>query len=216
MQFDDDMNVARIVSLPRILMQRALSDPGRRSSALLAMHAAAMTILLSCPMRVKNLSSLDLDLHLVPHRNGTHTTYGFRIEGIEVKNREPIEFSLNNGNSGLLHRYITTFRGALSEVRGTALFPQEGGGLPRTPANFSSDLMACIYRETGIEMNAHLFRYFGAKIFLDAHPGQYETVRRLLKHKNLKTTLKFYAELNSQQAHDMFSAILVKFGGFDD
>jgi site-specific recombinase XerD len=216
MQFDDEMNIARIVSLPRILMQRAIADPARRSSALLAMHAAAMAILLSCPMRVKNLSSLDLDLHLIPHRNRTHTTYGFRIEGVDVKNREPIEFSLNNGNSGLLHRYITTFRGALSEVRGTALFPKESDGLPRTPDNFSSDLMACIYRETGIEMNAHLFRHFGAKIFLDAHPGQYETVRRLLKHKNLKTTLKFYAELNSQHAHDAFSAILVKFGGFGD
>jgi site-specific recombinase XerD len=216
MQFDNQMNIVRIVTLPRILMHRATSNPAARSSALLAMQAVAMTILLSCPMRVKNLAGLDLDRHLIPHRNGTHTIYGIRVEGIEVKNREPIEFHLKSGNSSLLHRYITTFRGSLSKVRGTALFPKEGDGLPRTPDNFGSDLMACIYRETGIEMNAHLFRHFGAKIFLDAHPGQYETVRRLLKHKNIQTTIKFYAELNSQHAHDSLSAILTKFGGCDD
>lgn len=31
------------------------------------MHAVAIAILLSCPMRVKNLASLDLDRHIIPN-----------------------------------------------------------------------------------------------------------------------------------------------------
>jgi integrase len=216
MQFNDQMNIVRLVTLPRIMMDRAKANPENRTSALLAMRATAITILLTCPMRVKNLAALDIERHLVPHRNGTHTIYSMRVEGLDVKNREPIEFRLNKGNSEVIHRYITTFRRSLTGVHGTALFPKLTDGESRTPGHFGSDLMACIYRETGIEMNTHLFRHFGAKIYLDTHPGQYETVRRLLKHKNIQTTIKFYAELNSQHAHDSLSAILTKFGGCDD
>lgn len=113
-QFNDWENVALLLSLPDTLMARAEDSPTRRDSALAAMHAAALTILLSCPMRVKNLANLDLDKHLIPVRSGTHTYYSIRIEGIEVKNGEPIEVKLNARSSKILHRYIMQFRPQVS------------------------------------------------------------------------------------------------------
>ncbi len=213
LQFNDWQNVARLVSLPQMLMDRARVNPATRSSALLAMHAVSMSILLSCPMRVKNLVSLDLERHITPHRNGTHTLYSIRIEGAEVKNHEAIEVKLGGAKSALLRSYISLFRGQLSNVKGTALFPRASDGLPRTPDNFGSDLKALICRETGLVMNTHLFRHLAAKIYLDSNPGHYETVRRLLKHKTVQTTIDFYAELSSQHAHDSYNEILSKFGG---
>lgn len=103
-------------------MERANGAPVGRASALEAMHAAALSILLSCPMRVKNLASLDLDRHLKPRLSGTHTIYGIRIEGTEVKAGEPIEVVLSAKMSRLIHRYVTQFRPQLSELAGTALF----------------------------------------------------------------------------------------------
>lgn len=213
MKFNDWENVVRVVSLPRVLMERAESRPMTHAAALEAMHAVAISILLSCPMRMANLASLDLDRHLTTSRTGKHTIYSIRIEGTEVKNHEPIEFRLNEGNSADLHRYLTQFRGSMTKAKSTALFPKATDGLPRAPGNLSAELSALIYRETGLKMHAHLFRHFAAKIYLDAHPGQYETVRRLLKHKPLQTTINFYAEPTSQHAHDSYSETLAKFGG---
>lgn len=212
MKFNDWRNVGFVVLLPSDLMARAKSRPSGRAAALDAMHAVAISILSSCPMRMANLASLDLDRHLTTSRIGKHTIYSIRIEGTEVKNHESIEIRLGEETSGILHTYISQFRNALTEVKGTALFPKASDGLPREPGNLGANLSALIYRETGLKMHPHLFRHFAAKIYLDAHPGQYELVRRLLKHKTLQTTVNFYAELTSQHAYDIYSETLAKFG----
>ncbi|SDE80875.1 tyrosine-type recombinase/integrase [Ruegeria marina] len=157
-QFNDWEAVVRLLSLPETLMARADNKPVLRKSAQLAMHAAALTILLSCPMRIKNLSGLDLDKHVIPFRTGTHTLYSIRIEGTEVKNGEPIEVKLTSGSSKLLHRYIMQFRPQISQASGRALFPRNTDGKPRTPDNFGRELTKCVYRETGLEVHPHLFR----------------------------------------------------------
>jgi integrase len=216
MQFNDSMNLIRLVTLPDVLMQHALANKNNRTSALMAMYAAAIAILFSCPVRAENLATIDTQRHLITNRNGNHTIYNVRIEGTEVKNEQPIEFRMTHAHSAILHQYMTTFRAQISEVRGTALFPQKRDGLPRSAANFSNGLMAQIYRETGIKINTHLFRHLTAKIYLDRNPGHYEMVRQMLKHKNIQTTIKFYAEFSSQRAHDTFSAILSEFGGSRD
>ena len=180
-QFDHWENVVLLVSLAPVLMQRANENPVGRNSALAAMHAAALAILLSCPMRVKNLASLDLERHLRPHLKGTHTIYGIRIDGVEVKNGEPIEVVLNAKMSRLLHRYITQFRPQLSEAKGSALFPRQSDGGPRMPGNLSNELMARINRETGLAVHPHLFRHLAAMLNLKERPGDFETVRRMLR-----------------------------------
>ena len=121
MKFNDWQNVVRIVSLPDVLMERATASSKTRTAALDAMYAVAISILLSCPMRMANLASLDLDRHLTTTRTGRHTIYSIRIEGTEVKNHEPIEVRLTADNSAILHRYITHFRSKLTETKGAAL-----------------------------------------------------------------------------------------------
>ncbi|WP_417463165.1 site-specific integrase [Kordiimonas sp.] len=213
-QFNDWENVVRLVALPSILMNRANGIPVGRTSAIEAMHAAALAVLLSCPVRMANLAGLDLDRHLRPSKRGSHTIYGIRIEGTEVKNGEPIEVVLNAKMSALLHRYIIQFRPQVSEIKGTALFPRPSDGKPREPHNLSSELVSRIKRETGLKVHPHLFRHLAAMLYLKERPGDFETVRRLLKHKRLQTTMDFYANLSSQWAHDHYDkVVLAKFGG---
>ncbi|WP_170417255.1 site-specific integrase [Ruegeria arenilitoris] len=216
-QFNDWENVALLLGLPDTLMARADDNPTRRDSALAAMHAAALAILLSCPMRIKNLADLDLDKHLIPARSGTHTYYSIRIEGIEVKNGEPIEVKLNARSSKLVHRYIMQFRSQVSQANGRALFPRSSDGKSRAPSNFGSELTQRVYRETGLKVHPHLFRHIAAKLYLKERPGDFETVRRLLKHKRLQTTMDFYASLSNQWAHDHYDeVVLSKFRGTSD
>jgi len=42
-------------------------------------------------------------------------------------------------------------------------------------------------------VNPHLFRHIAAKFHLEANPGEYEIVRRVLGHTDIKTTTDFYA-----------------------
>src|SRR5262249_57648370 len=55
-------------------------------------------------------------------------------------------------------------------------------------------------RRAGIVLTSHQFRHLSAKVLLDAEPGSFETVRQLLGHKNLKTTVGAYAGIDSQRA----------------
>lgn len=216
-QFKDWENVVNLINLPAVLMEKVKGAESSRGNALVAMHAAAIAILLSCPVRAKNLASLDLDRHIILRRNGTHSLYTLRIEGAEVKNGEPIEAQLNSSNSRILHHYITVFRPHVSKARGSALFPKESDGKPRSAGNLGQTVMAVIQRETGLTVNAHLFRHIAAYLYLKERPGQFEAVRRMLKHRKLQTTMDFYAELSNQWAHDHYDeVVLSKFGGRRD
>jgi integrase len=57
-------------------------------------------------------------------------------------------------------------------------------------------------------MHAHLFRHFAAKLYQDAHPEDVETVRRILGHKSLKTTMKAYIEVKNAAAFRRWDALI--------
>jgi integrase len=51
-----------------------------------------------------------------------------------------------------------------------------------------------------VTVTPHQFRHTAAKRFLKEYPGQYETLRRLLGHKDIGTTIKSYC--SSEQESD--------------
>jgi hypothetical protein len=48
------------------------------------------------------------------------------------------------------------------------------------------------------------------KIFLDRNPGQYEVVRQLLGHKDIQTTIAFYAGAERASAARHFAKTILK------
>lgn len=133
-----------------------------------------------------------------------------------MKNGVPIEVTLSRRNSEMLRVYLEQFRHRLSDCPSTALFPRKGDGKPRTEGNLGQAISAEVLRHAGLEINPHLFRHIAAYLYLKERPGDFETVRRLLKHKKLQTTMEFYAELSSQWAHEHYdSVVLSKWGGRD-
>ena len=55
-----------------------------------------------------------------------------------------------------------------------------------------------------------------AALMLQHDPGNYEWVRRVLGHKNIRTTINFYIGLETTQASERFGQIVRKHVRFED
>jgi hypothetical protein len=67
-----------------------------------------------------------------------------------------------------------------------------------------------VLRHIGVKLTCHHFRHLAAKIILDANPGAYELARQLLGHKDLKTTTRFYAGIDTRRAGRAHADLLAR------
>ena len=232
-QFDNQSAVHRLTGLPGLVFDN-LPPQGRLSpaQALRAQSALAVAILiLGAPLRIKNLASLQLGVHVLETRPlgaggsagmgigamGTTTTRHIVVPGKEVKNARDLEFTLPNILCKYLDIYVTRCLPILVRGGSTYLFPNTTGG-SKTPGSLSVQLKTFVKRETGLIFNAHLSRHLAAKLFLERHPGDYSVVQQLLGHKDLQTTMRAYVGLEQGDAikrYDQMMDDLLE-GGQDD
>jgi site-specific recombinase XerD len=97
----------------------------------------------------------------------------------------------------------TVLRGANSDW----LFPGTNGA-SKNPHLFGIQVTDRIQKATGLRITLHQFRHAAAAIYLEHHPGDYETVRRLPGHRNIRTTNNFYCGLETIQASREFGKII--------
>jgi integrase len=189
-QFDDPENVAALLGLPHKLIGIASRKRNVRAGALLAQIAVAIEILIMAPIRLDNLRCLDIEQNLVrPHRRSKELHVVF--PATDVKNREPLDYPLPVPSVALIERYLLEFRPHLASPSCIALFPGRWGK-PKRANTLRGQICQIIRSHTGLEMNPHLFRHAMAKIYLDANPGGYEVVRRVLAHRSIDTTSRYY------------------------
>jgi integrase len=209
-QFDDPVNVARLVNLPETIVRRVLADSPTYNGAIRAQSALAIAIVLAAPLRVKNLASLTLDRHFVRARPGPNATVHLVIPAHEVKNGSALEFELPDAVCRLLDLYVARYRPLLATGPSAFLFPARQGGA-KPPGQLAGQIQRAIRQEIGLQLNVHLFRHLAAKLFLAAYPGEYETVRLLLGHKSLVTTVRIYCGLEQSDAMRRYDAVLDRY-----
>ena len=100
----------------------------------------------------------------------------------------------------LLEVYLSEWWHLLLAEPSPFLFPGELPDRHKGKGALSSQIRDLVYAYTRLEMPAHRFRHAVGKIYLDRHPGQNEVVRQLLGHKDIKTTIAFYAGAESASA----------------
>jgi integrase len=207
-QFDNPDNVIALLELPQRLIGIASRNRNLRAGALQAQLAVAIEILTMAPMRLGNLCALDLEQNLVrPRRRGKEMHIVFPAE--DVKNREPLEYPLPPPSVELIERYLKEFRPQLASPNCSALFPGRWSG-PKKPVTLGMQITQCIRSHTGLIMTPHLFRHTMAKIYLDANPGGYEVVRRVLAHRSINTTVSFYTGVEAVAAVRHFDGVVLK------
>ncbi len=208
---------SEVVSLPNALMRQARADQAHApvKAAVTAQLAVAIAILSFAPVRLANLVSIELGKNLIKP-GGPDSPFWLIFPHYDVKNRVDLEFTFDEALTGLIDEYIHEFRPTL--VRGSNaawLFPGVAGK-PKTANMFSTQITERIQKATGVRMTVHQFRHACAAIYLKHHPGDYETVKRLLGHRNIQTTINFYCGLETTQANEAFGKIIREHIKFDD
>jgi Phage integrase family len=200
---------SEVVSLPNVLMRQARADQAHAPvmAAVTAQIAVAIAIQSFAPVRLTNLATIELGKNLIKP-GGPDSPFWLIFPHYDVKNRVNLEFTFDEGLTGLIDEYIHAFRPTL--VRGSNaawLFPGVAGE-PKTANMFSTQITERIQKVTGVRITVHQFRHACAAIYLKHHPGDYETVKRLLGHRNIQTTINFYCGLATTQANEAFGKII--------
>jgi integrase len=203
-QFADVKKLASLLTLPqRVVAQVGRRHQIRRRDAVRVALATAVGILLNIPVRADNLAGLRLDQHL--QFVGDHAFLSAPSD--ETKNGIPVEAELATRLVRLMHAYVQEFRPLLIGTPTPWLFPGKKGAR-RPSGGFGQQLTSFVAKEAGVVMTPHQFRHLAAKLYLDRHPDGFETVRRLLGHKSIETTMRYYRELESVLAGKRYAALL--------
>ncbi|MFN3892521.1 MAG: tyrosine-type recombinase/integrase [Beijerinckiaceae bacterium] len=201
----------QLLRLPFELMKRAreanYSSP--KKAAVLAQMAVAIRILCVAPIRLQNLSGIRLGEHLVKP-GGPDGRYRLIFPDREVKNRVDLDFPLGEDTTELINEYVHDFRPYLLYGRNEDwLFPgAEGGAKGKT--TLSGQITDKILREIGVRLTAHQFRHLAAAKILERYPGNYELARRLLGHRNIQVTIRFYVGLETGQASQIYGDLMTE------
>jgi integrase len=209
--FEDPANVMRLIELPNTIMHMlsGVTVPTVKE-AILAQSALGIAIQLAVPLRPRNLAHLTLDRHIVRTGPGPDAPVHIVIPRGEVKNALALEFLLPLHVIALLDLYLARFRPVLLKCPSRCLFPNQKGG-PKDPGPFGTQIKKTIREHIGLVLNLHCFRHLCAFLFLKQHPGEYETVRLLLGHKDLATTVQYYCGLEQADAFRRYDALLDQF-----
>ncbi len=209
--FLDDAHCKTIVNLASRVM--AMLDPTNPSilDAVLAQSAVAVSILQNAPMRMLNLASLNLDHHI--HRVSASVCH-IVLPGDEVKNDQDLDFPLGKTTIGLLDVYLKVYRPLLLKgKRDQGSLFISWNGVQKTEAALSAQITKFIKVQAGYHLNPHAFRHLVGLIFLRAFPGEYEPVRQLLGHMDIRTTINFYVGLETQDSFKRLDKIMDRHRG---
>lgn len=207
----DGDSYQQLLHLPANLMVRAreanYSSP--KKAAVLAQMAVAISILCHAPIRLQNLSTIRIGEHLVKP-GGPEGRYRLIFTHREVKNDVALDFLLSDKVTVLIDEYVHDFRPYLLYGRNEDwLFPGARGGT-KGKSTLSGQVTARILRDIGVRLTAHQFRHLAAAKILEHYPGNYELARRLLGHRNIQTTIRFYVGLETNQATQIYGEMLTK------
>ena len=207
-QFADGDVIRAFLTLPDQLIAKARKLPVNSRSALMVQKAVALAILAVAPLRLGNLRTLDRQRHFRHAFSVDDPRRQLVIPAAEVKNKVDLEFPIPPRVMEMIEFYFETYQPLLTNGHpSTLLFPGRSGQ-PKSAGKLRGNITDVVLKELGLRMNPHLFRHLGALLFLRVHPGQYESVRQLLGHKNIQTTINFYAGYETDEAMHRFNLVI--------
>jgi integrase len=180
-----------LLELPDKLARRARrGEAGSVQAARHMMYACGIALLIYCPMRASNLANLNVEKHIRRIPDGSSMRMLIEIPGIEVKNGVLTRYPVPSHVAAMIEEYLADYRPAICKIDSPWLFTTSTGKAVHR-GDLSTRLSKVIWHETGLEWHLHLFRHWGATTYLREHPGEYESVRRLLHHEKIETSQSY-------------------------
>jgi integrase len=202
----DGASARRLLIFPERLFNNPPAGKANAFTKALAREdALAIAILLYCPIRIRNLAGIHIEKHL--QRPGDGRVFLVLTED-EVKNERPQEFELPRDLVRMIDAHLKTRSPELCPAGTPWLFPRRDSSGAVDSGQLAGRIAKRIRKETGLAMNAHLFRHFAVMTWLDAHPGSYEAARRLLGHSEVSHTINMYSGLEVKTATKAFAELV--------
>lgn len=207
-QFDLEENLKVLLTLPAQLRDEIVrSDDGGREAAQRMMMAVLLEMLLMVPLRLGNYAAMQADRHLPETLRGRRRMRHLVLTAKETKTSRAFQAPIHADTNDLLELYLTTYRPRLTQGESPYLFPGRHGG-KRSVESMSRSVSSFLLRETGLVMNAHLFRHLAALIYLRKYPDRLEDVRQLLGHTTTRTAARSYVEIEAEFAVRAYEAVV--------
>jgi integrase len=208
-QLRDPENQRLFLTFHDLLLKEARRYPSHsEAAAVLVQTALIHALLLVAPMRFRNLVMLCLDQHFAFARPGREGQVTIQIPDEQVKNGVALEYVLPDEVAGLLKLYLEQYRPFfLKDGPSPYLFPGKVDG-HKHQVTLQGQLCRRLHEYTGIQFHPHAYRHASALFYLQRHPTDYETVRRLLGHRSLDTTIRFYMEFEQFLASTRYNAVI--------
>ncbi len=206
-QFTNRDVIQKLVRLPEQIFAQLADEPVTPTTARRAQRALMVALLTVAPIRLANLRRLDRDRHIQRCFSIAANSWQLVLPADEVKNAIDLRYPLPAHLVAMLMRYMSVYQPVLADKGSRALFPGRDGGT-MSENGLRKALIDFIEGQLCLKMNPHLFRHLSALIFLQANPGQYESVRQLLGHKNIQTTISHYASFETDEAMTRYVGVL--------
>jgi integrase len=205
LQFESEEAIGRFLNLPDELRDRI--DQGNipfNQKHAMADVALALEILFVAPVRMKNLSGIELEKNLIRQRDG----YVLVFAKEEVKNRERLTFKLPPQTCKFIDWYKTNIRSERIRGETNALFIGEDGIRLKAQNTLASQIAKKVKDYTGLKFNAHLIRHVTSFLFLNKVPGGHHVLRLVLGHKSVDTLSRAYSGAESKAAHKFYDGVI--------
>jgi hypothetical protein len=161
--------------------------------------AAAMALFMRVLVRMENMKRILDGTHLVENGWGADRKVQLIFSAEEVKNEEYLETLLSPRTVKVLDAYKQRAWPKLRRGTSKALFPGYGDK-HKGASCFGKQLSDFVERHTGIRVSPHQFRHLGGYFHLKRFPGDYATVQKMLGHRRIETTIKFYTGTMERKA----------------
>jgi integrase len=170
-----------------------------------------VAILVSCPVRLKNLTMITIGRQLIFHDPAYQLAFGID----ETKTRRPYSASLPLQLTPYVDRYLNVHRPTLaSAAYGNDTAAASGAlwlnrwGRPLRSAAVRNQIELRTKKAFGAPIWPHLFRDCAVTELVDVAPSEIGIAPDLLGHAGLQTTRKHYIQATGMNAHRSVQATL--------
>ncbi len=186
-------------------LQQIERDPLLRSAATHYRDALMIGLLINCPtMRLKNLTGIALDQHLVKRSDG----WELQFPGAEMKARKPVGMRVPEVLNYYLARYLDHYRPALLDGADSDRLWITQYGNAMTKKMIFARISIVTERAFGKPINPHLFRDCAVTFVALNDPKHIGIAAPILGHTDPRTTERHYIQAQQIAAGTKLQASL--------
>lgn len=187
-------------------LERLPADLLSINQAIAYRDALMLALLAARPLRVKNLTALELGRHLVQTEEG----WLISIPADETKTNQPISFELPESLVPWFERYLSMVRMLFPQAAESSKLWLGKEGVLRDPRAVYHRISKLTGRLFGVAINPHLLRDCAASSLAAVSPDTARAAAPLLGHRHFATTERHYIQADNLAASRRLGSILDK------